>query len=60
MNLFNYFFSSTGYMMPSGKIIVNDEVKSKMWPVPNLRLYPEFSLGGYKTTKGLTKLFIEE
>lgn len=38
-------FSYTAYMISSGKIIVNDEMKSmKMWPVTNLRLYPEFSL----------------
>jgi hypothetical protein len=51
-------------MMPSGKIVVNDEMKSKMLPLTNLRLYPEFSLagegGGYKATKDLTNLFIEE
>ena len=50
-------------MMPSGKIMVNDEMKSKMWPVTNSKLYPEFSLAGeglIKTTKGLINLFIEE
>jgi len=45
-------------------IIVNDEMKSKMWPETNLRLYPEFSLAGegrlIKTAKDLTNLFIEE
>jgi hypothetical protein len=49
------FFSCTGYMMPSGKIIVNDEMKCKMWPVTNLRHNPEFSLAGggsYKKYKG--------
>ena len=33
-------------MMPSGMIIVYDEMKRKMWPQTNLRLYPEFSLAG--------------
>jgi len=50
--------------MPSGMVIVNDEMKSKMWPETNLRLYPNFSLvrggGLIKTTKCLTNLFIEE
>lgn len=57
-------------MMPSGMIIVYDEMKRKMWPETNLRLYPESSLAGkggkgregrlIKTTKDLTNLFIEE
>jgi hypothetical protein len=40
-------------MMPSGMIIVYDEMKRKMWPETNLRLYPEFSLAGEGGRGGL-------